>query len=254
MSVESEKKYLIDLINTVIFDENRLKVMVSNEKYLGGMISSSACENNPLSELAQYRTIYTTVFDLNKKIRWSLLQAVSFAYSDNVMKHWGMLESSSDEEDLAYYFIENAVYRTISLWDMLAQFYRLLYEIDIDKTQLYYKPFFNQDVKKEKHRLKDEALNLNEIKNYINQADDTDTYGEWKGNHTFVRNIRHKLVHRNEPNVTTFSDFDINIKHHPTYMLKRICEDYAMVCKFLDEVVSLIENEEMHKLKSLLET
>lgn len=169
------------------------------------------------------------------------------------MKHWGMLESSSDEEDFAYYFIENAVYRSISLWDMLAQFYRVHYKVKIEKTKVYYNGLFNQKGKTEDEKLKSDALNLERIKGYINQADNTDTDGEWKGNHTFVKGMRDKLVHRNEPNVTTFSDFDINIKHHPTYMLKRICEDYATVCKFLDEVVSLIESEESRKLKSFLE-
>lgn len=91
MSVESETKYLIDLINTVAFDEDRLIVMVSDGKYLGGVISSSSCDSNPLSELTQYRTVCTTVFNLKsqQKIRWSLLEAISFAYSDNVMDHWG---------------------------------------------------------------------------------------------------------------------------------------------------------------------
>lgn len=253
MNIEKEKEYLIDLIYTITFDENRFKVMISNEKYLCGVVTSNICECNPLSKIAQYRTIYSTVFDLSIKIRWSLLEAISFAYSDSVIKQWGNLEPSGDEEDFAYYFIENAVYRIISLWDMLAQFYRIHYSVKVEKTKLYYKSFFEQKGKTNDEILTSEALNLKEIRCYINQTDLTDTEGEWKGNHAFVKKIRDMLVHRNEPNITTFSDFDVNIKHHPIYMLKRICEDYAVVSKFLNDIIVLSETEEFYELKDLLD-
>lgn len=89
---------------------------------------------------------------------------------------------------------------------------------------------------------KDKAI---EINNYIEQEDNTDMEGEWKGNHGFVNEYRNKMTHRNSPNVSVISDYDMNLKHHPVYMLKRIIEDYKEASKYIDQILDSIEIEVM---------
>lgn len=50
------------------------------------------------------------------------------------------------------------------------------------------------------------------------------------------------MIHRNSPNITVISDFNVNFKHNPTYLLKRIIEDYNVVPNFISDILVEIEN------------
>lgn len=84
-----------------------------------------------------------------------------------------------------------------------------------------------------------------EINNYLEESDDTDCEGEWKGNHSFVNDIRNKMTHRNSPNIAVMSDYDMNFKQHPTFIIKRILEDYVTASKYMKEILDEIEKEVM---------
>ena len=88
-------------------------------------------------------------------------------------------------------------------------------------------------------------MKATEIYDYIDQDDDTHCEGEWKGNHLFSVNIRNKMTHRNSPNVSVISDYDMNLKHHPAFQIKRIIEDYVVVSQYINKVLNEIENEIM---------
>ncbi|WP_318506088.1 Cthe_2314 family HEPN domain-containing protein [Bacillus sp. T3] len=231
-----EVKYLIDIINNVSYNKNRFKLMVGNEKFLFGIVSG---QNNStvLSELMQYKTIYDTLRDLDNKIKLSFQKAINYAYSSNVQNNFSILNIGSEEEALAYYYIENALFRTSSLWDMLGQLYRMYYNININQDKVYYKQIFNPR-SSHSNNYQDKA---NEINSYLTQENETDIDGQWKGNHQFVNNCRNKMTHRNSPNIATMSDFDINFKQHPTFLLKRIIEDYKVVSEYINEILEKIE-------------
>ncbi|MEG1471944.1 MAG: hypothetical protein RSD76_05830, partial [Clostridia bacterium] len=65
----------------------------------------------------------------------------------------------------------------------------------------------------------------------------------WQGNHMFSNNLRNKMTHRNSPNVAVMSDFDMNLKYHPTFQLKRVIEDYVVVSKYITDILNQIEND-----------
>ena len=48
------------------------------------------------------------------------------------------------------------------------------------------------------------------------------------------------------------SDFDINLKMHPAFILKRIIEDYSVVSKQLLEILNLIEKDEMDNFDEII--
>lgn len=235
-----EINYLESKLSEVSYNPNRFKLMIGEDKFLFGVISANHSEA-PFGKLMQYKTIYDTLRDLDWKIKLSFDESIKYAYSGPVQKDFSLLKAESDEERFAFYYIENALFRTSSLWDMLAQLYRLFYNIEIPKEKVYYKKIFNPSLEySENFKVK-----ATEIYDYIDQDDDTDCEGEWKGNHLYSNNLRNKMTHRNSPNVAVISDYDINLKHHPAFQIKRIIEDYVVVSQYINEVLNEIENEIM---------
>lgn len=237
----NEKKYLEAKINEANYNDNRYKLLVGSDKYVFGIISGKDSKA-PFSKLLQYKTIYDTLKDIDYKLKISFGKAIEFAYSGIVQSNFSIFVKGSHEETMAYYYIENGLFRTSSLWDLLAQLYRLYYQIEVDADKVYYNRIFNprspnSDLFKGKAK---------EINDYIQQEDDTNTGGEWKGNHGYTNSCRNKMTHRNSPNVTVMSDYDVNLKQHPCFILKRIIEDYNVVSRYIGEILDNIENEVMN--------
>ncbi len=233
-----EINYLESKLSEVSYNPNRFKLMFGDGKFLFGVISANHNEA-PFGKLMQYKTIYDTLRDLDWKIKLSFDESIKYAYSEPVQKDFSLFKAESDEERLAFYYIENSLFRTSILWDMLAQLYRLFYNIQIPKEKVYYKRIFNPSLDySDNYKVK-----ATEIYNYIDQDDDTNCEGEWKGNHTFSNNLRNKMMHRNSPNVAVMSDYDMNLKHHPAFQIKRIIEDYVVVSQYINQVLNEIENE-----------
>lgn len=46
------------------------------------------------------------------------------------------------------------------------------------------------------------------------------------------------MTHRNSPNVAVASNLDFNLKHHPSFVLKRLVEDYAQVFYFINNILN----------------
>ena len=221
------------------------------EKYIFGFISSDNKEH-PIGKCMEFNTLYNTLLDLDWKIKLSFQEAINYTYSDNVYNNFNLFNINSAEEKLSYYFIENALFRTSSLWDMLAQLYCLYYSAKVETDKIQALRIFNPIDKKDPYKkiFKNESIRLQfkesikEINKYINQEDKTDSLdGEWSGNFKFVNTLRNKMIHRNSPNVPAMSNYDLNFKVHPAFMLKRIVEDYFTVSKFIDKILNDIEHK-----------
>lgn len=236
----SEINYFNSRLSEVSYNPNRFKLMVGEDKFLFGVVSANHNEV-PFGKLMQYKTLYDTLKDLNWKVKFSFDEAIKYAYSEPVQNDFSLFKTESEEERWAYYYIENALFRTSSLWDMLAQLYRLFFNIDIPKEGVYYKKIFDPS-RDYSNSFKAKAT---EIFSYISQDNDIDCEGDWKGNHTFSNDLRNKMTHRNSPNVAVMSDYDMNLKKHPAFQLKRIIEDYVVVSKYIKEILNDIEIEIM---------
>lgn len=233
-----ELEYLESKINCVKYNSERFKIRMGSDRYLFGVISGKDSDA-PFSKLHQYKTIHDTLIDIDSKIKISFDKALKYAYLETVQNEFNVLEKSSYEEMMAYYYIENALFRTSSLWDLLAQLYRLYYKIEVEAHKVYYNKIFNP-LSPNSDAFKDKAK---EIKEYIGEEDNTQLQGEWEGNHTYVNACRNKMIHRNSPNVAVLSDYDINLKQYPSFMLKRIIEDYNVVSKYISEILDTIEKD-----------
>lgn len=244
--IMKEKEYLLGVIRSIHYKDNRFKLMCGDDKYIFGSVSGKAhSEPSPFSKLMQYKTLYDTLRDLDYKIKISLFNAVEIAYSSSVYNNFSIFAENSNDEKNAYYYIENALFRISSLWDILAQLYRLYYDVKIKTYNVHYNSFFNP-----KNRINTRfRKKARRIYKYLNEKDNTNCEDKWRGNHRFVKECRDKMIHRNSPNVGTMSDFDINFKNHPVFMLKRIVEDYEKAFVYISEILNIIEKDEMKKFE-----
>ncbi len=236
-----EKEYLYSKVNEVFYNEDRFTLFIGNGKYIYGITGENL--DSVYGKIINYKTIYDTLVDIDFKIKYSFDQAIKLAYSKAVKENYSIIHNKSNEEKMAYYFIENALFRTSTLWDMLAQLYRLKYKLNIKSNNVYYNKIFSSNCP---------FWNLysnkaTEISEYIIEEDNIDVEGEWKGNHKFVNDCRNKMTHRNSPNISVISDYDINFKHHPSFMLKRVIEDYNVASKYINDILKDIELELMEE-------
>ncbi len=235
-SSAKEKQQLYSKFSGIVYKQ-RFKIMYGDDKMIFGVMSTNE-QDSKMSKTLKYKTIYDTLVALDKNIKFSFEQAIHFAFSENATKNFHLVTNNNCEEEfLAYYFIENSLFRTSILWDMLAQFYNVFYELKFKKDKIHYKTFFDPECT----HCSQFSSKANAIKNYINPKDDTDTTGMCVGNHKYVNGLRNQMTHRNSPNITTMSNFDFTFKTPPTYQLTRIIDDYSVASQFLNEILDDIE-------------
>lgn len=232
----SECEYLKKLLAEVQYDIDLFTIWTSEEKYIMGFTTGKNKQQTPISRVLKFNTIYQSLIDLDLKIKMSCHAAIELAYSESLQENFSIVGPNTEEETWAYYYIENALYRTVSLWDMLAQLYCMYYKVRGKQNKIEYKKIFKENAPHAK-KFKEKA---NNIQNYLKEKDNREVEERWSGNHSFVNEARNKLVHRNSPNIAVISDYDINLKHHPSYILKRIIEDYYVASDFLKEILDEI--------------
>ena len=236
---KNEIKYLSNLIDSVSYLPNAFTIIQSDGKYIFG-ITSVPGKELPVAKILEYKTLYDTLCDLDAKVKYSLEMAIKYAYSRSAIKNFHMIKKPVGKELLAYYYIENAVFRTSSLWDILAQFYRTMYALDIPYDKVFYKVIFDPQ-NSHCSKFKDAA---EEIHAYlIEEEDDINGDDHWKGNHAVVNEYRNKMTHRNSPNVSVASNLDFNLRLPPTLILKRVIEDYEKASRLLKEVIAKATEE-----------
>ncbi len=225
-------EYLCSLIDSVQYIPDAFTIYQNDDKYIFGITSIPGVDV-PLAKILEYKTLYDTLLDLDGKIKYSLNTALEYAYFRSVLVDFNPMKQPEGEEWMAYYYIENAAFRTSSMWDILAQFYRVRYDIAIAFDKVYYKKIFDPS----KGYCTEFQSIAEAIHAYIKEKNNTDCDDAWKGNHGFMDEYRNKMTHRNSPNVTVASDLDLNFKHHPTFILKRLVEDYVQAFRFISDIL-----------------
>jgi len=229
--MESEIEYLQNLVLGIVYDKNLFSIRYGNgDKVVFSVLSL----DEGIKAFFNCKTIYDTIVNHDEKINKSLLYAIEFAYKDG-KKYDPFMPISQNEKDAEYY-IENAVFRTIIEWDLLAQLYNIKYMTIEDATKIYYKTFFRN--------LQDDP-SATAITSYIEQKDNIDVE-PWEGNHRYVNEYRNQMTHRNSPNVTTISDYDFQMRMPIKYVLKRVVEDYAKVSCYVHDFIHKFLNESIN--------
>ena len=224
---KEEVAYFQHIIDSIHYDSNVFTVWYSEEKVLIGALVDDSPE---IKDFLNYATIYNTILDTDRKIKFSIQEAIELADS-LVFEDWRPFQSPSYEEYTAMYYTENAIFRIMILWDLLAQLFNIKAGLRKPFDKVYATAIFHdaQQGKKPNPFAK-------KVYDYMVQSDDTDVE-PWKGNHTYCKSFRDKMTHRSSPNVTSFSDFSFELRLPVIYPLKRVVEEYKKVSDFIQEII-----------------
>ncbi|OPL08177.1 MAG: hypothetical protein AVO33_01315 [delta proteobacterium ML8_F1] len=142
----NEIKYLKGLLDEINPDKYDFRLKWTEGKEVIGVFSMA--EDKAISDLYKNETFYRTFLNINEKIHYSLKQAIEYSYTDEVMNDFNMFGKSTKNEMLAFYYVENAIFRTSTLWDVLAQFYNIHYDIGKEVDKIHYQRFFKNEFNK----------------------------------------------------------------------------------------------------------
>ncbi len=241
----NEKKYLKNVFKGKLPRSNPFIVSIGDGKEMFVMASGEDCFIKRLDLISQYRSLYDIVLDLKGKISFSLDEAIDKVYSENYIEKYDVMSSSGEIEWFAYYYIENALFRIEALWDILAQIYNIKYSLGLDKKQVYHSRIFSSKESNVSKYWKNGVPNeILKIVGYLDEEDDTDiSEGTWKGNYKYVNNLRNDMTHKISISHNSFSNYSLNFKEHPMFILKRVTECYAQLEDFIYEACESIMSE-----------
>lgn len=220
-------------IKEISFADNKLTLWCDNERVIVGAM---VVDNPRAEKFFSLSSLYNTIVDADKKIKYSLKRAADLTDVHDE-KGWNPIQPPSENEWLAIYYAENAVFRVEVLWDLLAQIYNLLIDKGFSQDKIYTLRFFH-DLQQGKHP---DAF-AKRVYEYM--TEDEDETGEtWSGSHKFLKEYRDKLTHRCSPNVTSLNNFATELRLPTTLVLYRLVIDYLQVVSFIQELVEKIGTE-----------
>lgn len=236
--IPSDRDYLIKILDSIQYDESKF-VVHYNTEYI--VLGAFTVDTNPqITNFFTCKSIYETVLDLDMKIKISLRQAIKWLELDSNKqgdKVWDPFCSISFEENNANYYIENAVFRIESLWDLLAQFFNIYGNYRKPYDKIYAKQLFHDAQQGNKP-----DPFAKRVYQYMDQKECLDS-DPWEGNYAYVKDYRDKMIHKISPNVTSFSNMDTSIRLPALYSIKRVVEDYHQVSLFLAEIIDSLLKE-----------
>lgn len=229
-----EEQILRELIDNIQYDADLFKIYIDPDRYIMGCMSINSAD----SVFFTYKTIYDTIIDLDGKIKKSFDLALRWEYSIDIDK-FNMIAPPSSKEQEAIYYTENAIFRSSVLWDLLAQLYNIKYKGNKNPDKVYYHSLFHNDTQG-----KTPNVFAQQVYAYISEEDNSDRVYEqdelWAGNHTYITTYRNKMTHRNSPNVSTISNYDLELRMPMRYVLKRAIEDYYKASQFIKSLLNII--------------
>lgn len=230
-------QWLKKQVDSIEYDEMMFRIAVGDDKYIfGAILGKNTKENKP--DFFALSSIYDTIVDVNHKIKYSFYMAAECEPSES-LKDYSPLETISTAENTAIYFIENMVFRTSILWDMIAQMCNVFWLINKPNTEIYVAQFFHDMAQGKKAK----PLAV-DIYSYLKEANVIKGDKEyWNGNHQYIKDYRDKMTHRNSPNISTMSSFAMELRPPAMFVLKRVTEDYLKASEFIKIILDEISAE-----------
>lgn len=216
---------LKEQVSRLKYDKQKMRVYVTKDKYIGGVFVDR--KNNEVDYFS-IAAIYEMVIDLDDKIKYSFDRALKCKLTyDN----YNPFAEPDEREKLAYYYIENIIFRTEILWGLLAQVCNIYWCIDEPINRIYTRRFFETQAKVNN-------IYATKVLDYFEEPENYDAEkNQWTGNNRYVNEFRNKMTHRGSPSVQTFSCFDIDLRAPALYVLERATADYVKATEFMMELM-----------------
>jgi len=218
-------EWLKSKVDDVTCDKKLFKTILEDEAYVIGVVGGQTQKPDYYS----ISFLYDSIIDIFEKIKYSFFKVVDCNPSESLNEYNAYGELPTNENN-ALYYIENMVFRSIILWNLLAQlcnqFWKVNEPIRSVKTEKYFRE------QRSKHELADQIVT------YFNEKDRV--LGEtefWGGNHRFVRNYRNKMAHWYSPNISGFSSIAVEQRPPAMFVLKRVTEDFIEAWHFITMIL-----------------
>lgn len=229
--MEASLDWLRNQVEDLSFDETLFRLSYGENKYIFDAMYTKEVE----VDIFAISSIYDTIIDLNAKIKYSFDAVVKSNPSENLMEH-KIFEKPAENEMKALYYIENMIFRTSTLWDMLAQLCNVFWKKGKSANKLYTESFFH-DYSQGKNKM----MLAEDIYNYFKEADKVKgDFEKWEGNFQYVKEYRNKMTHRNSPSITALSNFDLHLRSPAIFILKRVTEDYLKSIEYIKRILDEI--------------
>lgn len=215
-------------------DDSLFDIQYNKDKIIFG--NQTPDRNDTTGKWFKFRALYQAVCDLSFKIGITFDALLDFDYQ-LINKNFNPCIPTTKLEFHMFYYLENILYRQITLWDVLAQFYNVHYEVNMDVEKINYKRFFHDYSTKQ-------YLNVAKIYQYIKNQEDAEISCSNKATHQYVSDYRNSLAHRLSESTPSMSNLGIHLKEHPLWLLQIIIEDLEICISFYDDILEEILSDE----------
>lgn len=231
---KKERTELNDLIESsyIMIEYDKFYVDEERTKYIAFQSFPENEENKPL---VKFTNITAWIDSYNYNLRacvQELLSALEITYSEEFEEEFEMVSRThSVSEYEVYTKLDYAIFRLSILWNILAQVINVEFDLEMAIDKINYKKMIE----------KNKGLSdlLSEINDYISEIDDTKCVGFWKVNHRYVsEELRNTAAHRYSPFITSMNNQFLNMKHHPSWILKRVSEDLGKNVYFTKKLLN----------------
>lgn len=224
---EKEEEQVIDLIKQYSINVSNLHINICNDRFIGGIFGNNI--NGEIKDYFKYNHFIESINDIADKTKLSINMCLEYYKKVNYLKYNPISNIINEEEYFAYYYMENALFREIVLWEALAQVYNIYFKLNLDITKVNYKYV----IKKLENNSKIDFENLNKYIEEPKNLESLDT-----GVHKYVDDLRNQMTHRYSIAITSLSE-NYNLRAMPD-TLYRIAKDYNMVMSKLCEIINII--------------
>lgn len=133
---EEEKITVEKLINEHKIKIDNFHIHLEQNRYISAVFGNVDIK---IKKVFKYNHFLESINDLSHKTKMSIEKCVE-AYQNTDINDFNLMENKiSKKENEAYYYMENALFREVILWDSLAQLYNLYYDMGIDVDKIHYK-------------------------------------------------------------------------------------------------------------------
>ena len=227
---KNDKKIVLDLINEYQIEIKNLYIQIGNKEYISGIFGD---KDDDVNNYFKYNHFIESINDLSQKTKISIEKCLTAYQKVDSEKFNPMTNNLSNYEKKAYYYMENALFREIILWESLAQLYNVYFCLKINIERVNYKKII--DILSKRN---EKIINFKKISMYINEKYDIKKPVLDEGIHDCVCQLRNQMTHRYSIAITSMSE-NINLRAMPDSIYK-IAKDYNMVQKHLVEIINII--------------
>lgn len=235
---EKEKGLLIRKLNSACGnDDNPFCAFMSYDKEVVGASLSFDKRLSKLEKILMFQALYDSFVSLKNGIVSSISDAINLAFSTDVYSFQllSVDQGIVDEEKVCktFFYLENAIYRVFSMWDLLAQIINIHYDVGFKMDSIDCKSF----LKNKKVIKKVFPEFIKRISSHICEEHSAE---ENTGNFSYLYEQRNQFTHRLSLKTQLIAGEETVLPEPPVYILNKTVEEFVYIdheINFMFEVV-----------------